>query len=264
MRHIRLNPYKDDIADIEIFLNPESCVSTNSDDSFESECMICTGIKIEPLKCIVCHKSFCIQCLGDWATKKRSCPHCQADFVGTKLDEKEQMMLNELEFTCPKKCEKGNDRMKYHEMLNHLSVECSEQLFMCPQRCNRSDKYRPQDAINHLIYDCPKSNVTCSECGDLVMRFLARKHICESNDMRARLKEILHYLENGLDQKEITLKCPKNHPIVKGAQIPEYYKRLGGVACDLCASPAIQYDPYICRCEFDCDYDVCLLCAFKE
>ncbi len=147
-------------------------MTTNVDYEFvgklqdELICSICMKVLNEPQMVNCCEQRFCKNCLTEWMTNNKTCPHCRSTDFNHILLKRLSKRISELEVYCANKAHGCKSTLEVSEYQHHLSVNNPQGCFftklLCPLRCG-ADLFRG-DLGNHCKEKCPKRRVQCQYC----------------------------------------------------------------------------------------------------
>lgn len=88
----------------------------------EITCIICVGIKKNPVMCCRCQNSFCSKCIKTWNEKNKICPFkCSSpEYVDCRIIKN---LLSKLTFKCKNNC---GDIIPYDKIEIHYDFECKK------------------------------------------------------------------------------------------------------------------------------------------
>ncbi len=144
-------------------------MATNEfDKAIENEliCFICMKVLNEPQMVNCCEKRFCNDCLTEWMTNNKTCPHCRSTEFTYMFSKRQEDRISKLLVYCANKAHGCKSTLKVSEYQHHLSVDnpqgCLFTKLPCPIQCG-VDLFRG-DLDNHCKEKCPKRRVQCQYC----------------------------------------------------------------------------------------------------
>ncbi len=147
-------------------------MATNVDYEFDKAiqdeliCFICMKVLNEPQMVNCCEKRFCKDCLTEWMTNNKTCPHCRSTEFTYMFSKRQEDRISKLLVYCANKAHGCKSTLKVSEYQHHLSVDNAQGCFFtklpCPIQCG-ADLFRG-DLDNHCKEKCPKRRVQCQYC----------------------------------------------------------------------------------------------------
>ncbi len=153
-------------------MNNNNKMATNVDYEFVEElqdelmCSICTKVLNEPQMVNCCEQRFCKNCLTEWMTKNKTCPHCRNTKFAYMHSMRQEDRISKLLVYCANKVHGCKSTLKISEYQHHLSVDNPQGCFFtklpCLIQCG-ANLFRG-DLDKHCKAKCPKRRVQCQYC----------------------------------------------------------------------------------------------------
>ena len=159
------------------------------------KCLICLDVLEDPHECTRCQTSFCLLCIQDWSSNRKTCPN-NCDLVLERSHRFLRSELNRLQLRC-QNANEGCEEILTLELLSTHESLCQYTKMKCPN--TDCPVYLQRSSLEPHLALCEYREVACERCKDKYNLNQSENHRCIRAIAR-KISELDHKVHKFVDQ----------------------------------------------------------------